>query len=750
QENVSAGAGFTYGSMSGSASVNASRDKMHSKFESVKEQTGIFAGKGGFDIRVGEHTQLDGAVIGSTADKDRNRLETGTLGFSDIRNKAEYKTEHQSVGMSTGGAVGSQLVSNLSSNMLSGANHSDSKSSTTHAAVSDGTITVRDADKQKQDIAGLSRDTENAANGLTPIFDKEKEQRRLAQAQAIANIGIQVMDIYNTQEAITATKKATEALKDPERQQALKQQAEAQLKQENGIVTAETIADRAYKIAYDGAIKGQGADIGGNRRQAVTAVVAALQGLAGGDIKAAIASGAAPYLSNAVKKVTYGDKAYEQLTPEEKATNVVAHAILGGVIAELKGGSAIAGSVGAAGGELAASVIAGALYPDKKLSELTADEKEKISHLSTLAGGIAAGLVTDSTAGGVDGAQTAKNAVENNFLTAKQIDDFVAKAKGCEARGDCNQIVKEMEDLSLKQRNELIATCASDPAACKEKYGELPANSMLVRQAVDKALGEDIPWSMKNDLSVLLMQQMDESGIVNSTEFAQKLEKQFGLDKQRAEILAGAAMSAMTGGMGSKGSKPSSSNVVKDNKGANTSTGQQVNAGNSEVKTPQNQTGKTTNHLIPESFVADVTKHNTQLGVVNRKMGTISGAHKQDAFLESVEMTGGKINHKITDKRYPGLIEYKYQIPAINGRGQQIGFKKETVKTTYDPKVLSDTKIADMSNKAAKQAENYFRDNPNHRQYSAKVDGYWFQVTRDAKTGQVNNAFITMPARTSK
>ncbi|MEK9495065.1 VENN motif pre-toxin domain-containing protein, partial [Photorhabdus sp. P32] len=459
QENVSAGTGFTYGSMSGSASVNASRDKMHSKFESVKEQTGIFAGKGGFDISVGEHTQLDGAVIGSTADKDRNRLETGTLGFSDIRNKAEYKTEHQSVGMSTGGAVGSQLVSNLSSNMLSGANHSDSKSSTTHAAVSDGTITVRDTDKQKQDIAGLSRDTENAANGLTPIFDKEKEQRRLAQAQAIANIGIQVMDIYNTQESITAMKKATEALKDPERQQALKQQAEAQLKQENGIVTAETIADRAYKIAYDGAIKGQGADIGGNRRQAVTAVVAALQGLAGGDIKAAIASGAAPYLSNAVKKVTYGDKAYEQLTPEEKATNVVAHAILGGVIAELKGGSAIAGSVGAAGGELAASVIAGALYPDKKLSELTADEKEKISHLSTLAGGIAAGLVTDSTAGGVDGAQTAKNATDNNHLSVDQNRSRSEELVNCQGDSSCRTTVRDKYRQEYDKVQARITSC---------------------------------------------------------------------------------------------------------------------------------------------------------------------------------------------------------------------------------------------------------------------------------------------------
>ncbi|WP_420856079.1 VENN motif pre-toxin domain-containing protein [Xenorhabdus indica] len=47
-------------------------------------------------------------------------------------------------------------------------------------------------------------------------------------------------------------------------------------------------------------------------------------------------------------------------------------------------------------------------YPGKTFSELTPDEKEKISNLSTLAGGIAAGLATNSTAGGIDGAQTAR------------------------------------------------------------------------------------------------------------------------------------------------------------------------------------------------------------------------------------------------------------------------------------------------------------------------------------------------------
>nr|WP_231853094.1 hemagglutinin repeat-containing protein [Xenorhabdus poinarii] len=53
QENISTGASFTYGAGSGSASINASRDKLHSRFGSVNEQTGIFAGKGGFDVRVG-------------------------------------------------------------------------------------------------------------------------------------------------------------------------------------------------------------------------------------------------------------------------------------------------------------------------------------------------------------------------------------------------------------------------------------------------------------------------------------------------------------------------------------------------------------------------------------------------------------------------------------------------------------------------------------------------------------------------
>lgn len=48
-------------------------------------------------------------------------------------------------------------------------------------------------------MAELSRDVENAHQTLTSIFDKEKEQQRLKEAQKIGEIGSQVIDIARTQ-----------------------------------------------------------------------------------------------------------------------------------------------------------------------------------------------------------------------------------------------------------------------------------------------------------------------------------------------------------------------------------------------------------------------------------------------------------------------------------------------------------------------------------------------------------------------
>ncbi|WOO51698.1 MULTISPECIES: hemagglutinin repeat-containing protein [Enterobacterales] len=101
------------------------------------------------------------------------------------------------VGVSAGGPIGDQLFTNVASGLLSNANNSGHAEGTTQSAVSDGSVIVRNKDKQKQDINELNRDTEHANDGsINPIFDKE--QNRLKQAQLIGEIGNQAMDITQT------------------------------------------------------------------------------------------------------------------------------------------------------------------------------------------------------------------------------------------------------------------------------------------------------------------------------------------------------------------------------------------------------------------------------------------------------------------------------------------------------------------------------------------------------------------------
>ncbi|ELF4898735.1 hemagglutinin repeat-containing protein [Salmonella enterica] len=417
QQSAGAGAGWTWGAGGPSASVSLSRDNIHSNFDSVKDQTGLFAGKEGFDVTTGQHTQLDGVVIASTADKSKNRLDTGTLGFSDIHNQADFTAQHQGITAGTGGSTGSQLLTNMATNTLSGVNESGHESSTTHAAVSDGSLIIRNPADQKQDISTLSRDTEHAANGLSPVFDKEKVQRQLQQAQMVSDISSQVLDIYNTQEAINATRKAAEGMQNAATRQDAMTQAEKELKAEKKPSDEKAITARAYRNLYNQALEHSDARVGDPMRQAVTASVAVLSGLAGGDIKAALANGAAPYLATGLKLLTGRDKPSD----EQMTVRLMGHAIIGGVVAGLNGAPVTAGAVGAVSGETVAMTVS-ELYFGKAPGELNEQEREQLSGMSTVA--LAGALASGDSQGAVAGAQAGKNAVENNSLGKDKIYDI--------------------------------------------------------------------------------------------------------------------------------------------------------------------------------------------------------------------------------------------------------------------------------------------------------------------------------------
>ncbi|HHC5542963.1 TPA: hemagglutinin repeat-containing protein, partial [Escherichia coli] len=441
QTSVAAGGSFTFGSMTGSGYIAASRDKMKSRFDSVAEQTGMFAGDGGFDITVGRHTQLDGAVIASTATPDKNHLDTGTLGFSDLHNEADYKVSHSGISLSGGGSFGDKFQGNMPGGMISAGGHSGHAEGTTQAAVADGTITIRDRDNQKQNLANLSRDPVHANDSISPIFDKEKEQRRLQTVGLISDIGSQVADIARTQGELNALKAAQDKY-GPVPADATEEQRQAYLAK-----LRDTPEYKKEQEKY-----GTGSDM----QRGIQAATAALQGLAGGNMAGALAGASAPELANII--------GHHAGIDDNTAAKAIAHAILGGVTAALQGNSAAAGAIGAGTGEVIASAIAKSLYPGVDPSKLTEDQKQTVSTLATLSAGMAGGIASGDVAGAAAGAGAGKNVVENNYLSYDEAHAFDREMTACrKAGGDCGDIQNKYAVLSAENRQKLHIDVAADP-----------------------------------------------------------------------------------------------------------------------------------------------------------------------------------------------------------------------------------------------------------------------------------------------
>ncbi len=493
QQSASAGGSFTFGSMTGSANVNVSRDKMHSTWQSVAEQTGIFAGKGGFDVTVGEHTQLNGAVISSTASADKNRLDTGTLGFGNIENHAEYEVEHQSAGMSTGGGIGGQFAGNMANGMLAGLNDSGSADSTTKSAVSEGTIVIRDKEQQTQDVADLSRDVANANPGLDVIFDKEKEQNRLKAAQLIGEIGSQAGDIARTQGDIIATRAANEKMSGATQTDRDRALAELKAKDPTKQYSASDVNKQVYSNYYNQAFAESGFGTGGKVQRAISAVTAAVQGLSGGNVAQALSGAASPYLAEQIHKLTEGN-------PEAQA---MAHAVVGAVASYASGNNALAGAAGAVSGELMAQLVMKQLYPGKTVSDLSETDKQTISVLGTLAAGLAGGMTGDSTANVMAGAQAGKNAVENNFLGDTSSDKLkiaVEKIKnGDKSLAAANELI-QLENAD-KRSDALVSKFTKDPSQMSStERAELSGYLRVYASEMEKNYGSAVSQELVKGL----------------------------------------------------------------------------------------------------------------------------------------------------------------------------------------------------------------------------------------------------------
>ena len=433
QSSVSGGLSYTFGGGPG-GSFSFSRDKMNSKYRSVNDQSGLFAGEGGFDVTVGNHTQLDGAVLASTATADKNRLDTGTLGFGDIYNEADFKVQHQGGGFSTGG-IGALIASNIGNVMLMGAGSNGHSDGTTQAAISQGTIVIRDQDKQKQDVAGLSRDAQNANDRISKIFDKEKEQRRMEQAQLIGEISSQVGKIVSTYGEIAATESANEKMKGVQKEDRESARQAWEKLNPNKTATEQDVSQYLYDGFYNSALEKNEMGTGGSYQRAIQATTAIVQGLSAGNINAALAGAAAPYLANQIA---------QHIDEKDKEARLIAHAVLGAALAAVQKQDIAAGAAGASIGELAGMIAVE--LKGGRAGELSEADKQTVSALATLASTLAGGLIGDSGATAVNAGLAGKNAVENNALgvlgtateAAANTAAAVAGATGNGSKGSAN------------------------------------------------------------------------------------------------------------------------------------------------------------------------------------------------------------------------------------------------------------------------------------------------------------------------
>lgn len=175
-KNTGISLGYDISSGKVSGFVSAGKSHTNSRYESVTNQAGIYAGDKGFDITVKDNTHLKGAVIDSKGDADKNNLRTGTLSWENVENKADYKA----------GGMGISYVPKDSTTPLNARGLTpqmsptvrDKADSSTKAAIAKGTIVITDKKNQGQDISTLNQDTQNSLNKLKEIFDKSKVEEK--------------------------------------------------------------------------------------------------------------------------------------------------------------------------------------------------------------------------------------------------------------------------------------------------------------------------------------------------------------------------------------------------------------------------------------------------------------------------------------------------------------------------------------------------------------------------------------------
>ena len=549
-------------------------------------------------------------------------------------------------------------------------------------------------------------------------------------AKVIGDISNNAISIatYNEREKIN--KLGLEKFKLEEQEKALKGQAGneqqlAAIKQQlinvqTEITKTQDKIDRTYGI-------------GSKTGMAIRAVTAALQAAAQNDTAGSLVALASPYLNKTIYEMTAGD------TAKDKAANLMAHALLSAVEFQVTGKDPLTGAVAGVTGEVTAQLLTQAIY-NKTPNQLTANEKENISTLSQLAGGLAAALTakvngTTAEQGGsflaaTSGAETAKRAVENNYLSVVDVENLIRELSKAQKEGrDTKPILEKYKGISEENRQQLIA-CKGNVACETAHLHEMNTGA----EELERNLGffSRMTVYYPNDLNTA--NRIALSNLVES-ENAESFSKlsdttKFGLNLMEAGTAIG--LGAVTGS-----AKVGLSNVKS-----------LISGKNKAYPTSGMDGYKRTNvgdEDYPEGihFSMNLKNHLIQGEGINQRRG-VAGGHNRENFLNTLSQGGGRIV-KEESTNVDGITRIHYEIPRLGRDGKPDGTYKaiSSPKTVYDPIKFSDHEMLEMGQKAvAKGYSDLLERNrldPKVYQDSQKINGIKFHYYIDTETKGVTN-----------
>jgi hypothetical protein len=181
-----------------------------------------------------------------------------------------------------------------------------------------------------------------------------------------------------------------------------------------------------------------------------------------GSLLSSVSADAAKWIGDTLPRTDVLDSAGRVIQQANPVGNILAHAVLGCASAAAAQQGCASGAIGGAVGELVAPVMGSVANNLLGAATNSPTYNATVQSLSTLT----AGLVTQALGhNGVTAANTASNAVQNNFLNHAQVDELAERLRNCSDQ----QCRENAFDIARQQSlvNDLrLAGCAS-AAACE-------------------------------------------------------------------------------------------------------------------------------------------------------------------------------------------------------------------------------------------------------------------------------------------